>query len=78
MSWHVRQVPIATEALQQIAFLFDHLVGAGKQRWRNGEAERPRGFEIDNQIEFGWLLDRKIAGFRPVQNLVNITGGAPE
>ena len=40
--------------------LFDHLVGAGKQRWRNGEAECFRGLEIDSQIEIGALLHRQI------------------
>jgi len=32
--------------------LFDHLVGAGEQRWRYGEAKRPGGFEIYRQVEF--------------------------
>ena len=40
---HVRFVPIA-----DIAALFDHLVGAGEQRWRNGEAERLGGLEVDH------------------------------
>ena len=34
--------------------LFDHLVGAGKQRGRNSEAERVRGLEVNDQLEF-WL-----------------------
>ena len=41
--------------------LFDHLVGASEQRRWHGEAERPRGLEIDRQLELGRLLDRQFA-----------------
>jgi len=41
--------------------LFDHLVGTGQQRRRDFEAKRFRGFEVDHKLEFGWLLNRKIA-----------------
>ena len=57
---HVRLVPIS-----DIAGLFDHLVGAGKQRRRDCDAERPGGAKIDDQFEFGRLLDRDITGLRP-------------
>jgi len=30
-----------TNAPQQTGTLFDHLVGAGEQRWRNSEAKTP-------------------------------------
>jgi hypothetical protein len=30
MDWHVRFVPLATDAPQQTASLFDYLVGAGE------------------------------------------------
>src|SRR5262249_55758665 len=42
--------------------LFDHLVGAGEQRWRDGQAERLGGDQIDDEIELGRLLDRQVAG----------------
>jgi hypothetical protein len=48
MSVHFRQsrqdskLPLATNAPQQTASLFDHLIGAGKQRRWHGEVERLR------------------------------------
>ena len=44
--------------------LFDHLVGASKQCWRHRKADVSRGLEIDEQREFGRLLDRQISGLR--------------
>ena len=41
-------------------FLFDHLVGAGKQRQRDGEAERLRNLEVDDQLDIRDLLHRKV------------------
>jgi hypothetical protein len=43
------------------AALLDHLVGAAKQRDREGEAERLRSFEIDDHLELAGLVDRKVA-----------------
>jgi hypothetical protein len=34
----------------------DHLVGASEQRWRDGDAERRSGFEVDHQLNFSALL----------------------
>jgi hypothetical protein len=42
-NWIVRFVPIATDAPQQTASLFDHLVGGDQQARRHVEAERPGG-----------------------------------
>ena len=41
--------------------LLDHVLGAGKQRWRHFKAERLGGFEIDEQLDFCGLLDRQIS-----------------
>jgi hypothetical protein len=42
------------------SLLFDHLVGARKQCGRYIEAERLGGFEVDDQLELGGLLDRQV------------------
>jgi hypothetical protein len=52
-----------------VARLFDHLVGAGNQRRRHVEAERLRHDQVNDEVELGRLLDRKIGGLRPPQNL---------
>src|SRR5438876_5298953 len=49
----------------RLAHLFDYFVGNGEQRRRNRQSERPSGGEIDDEFEFGRLLDRDIAGFSP-------------
>jgi hypothetical protein len=51
-----------THAAQQKGLLFDHLVGVGEQAGRNGEAERPRGLELDEEIEFRRLHHREVDG----------------
>src|SRR5262249_39626391 len=53
---------------------FDHLVGAGEQRRRHGEAERIGGREINKEIEFGRLLDRELGWLRSAQNLIDQVG----
>src|SRR5262249_7140467 len=59
--WHGSFVPReATYAPQQTAPLFDHLVGSGDNREWHFETERPRGLEIDDQLDFGELLHRQI------------------
>ena len=49
-------------SLKMPAGSLDGLVGTRKQRLRHGEAEHLGGLQIDDQLEFGRLLDRQIGG----------------
>jgi len=42
-----------------------------QKRRRHVEAERLRHDQVNDEVELGRLLDRKIGGLRPPQNLVN-------
>src|SRR5262245_17273272 len=62
----------------EVTPLFDHLVGQHEEVVWHFDPERPRSGEIDDEVEFGRLLDWEIAGLGPAQNLVHILSGAPE
>ena len=47
--------------------LFDHFVGAGNERGRHAEPERLGGLEMNHEVEFSRLLDRKVTGFSPLR-----------
>src|SRR6516164_8084570 len=57
------------------SFIAGPLIRSPRRRF---EAERLGGPEIDDQLEFSWLLDRNVRWFRPAQNLVDIIGTALE
>jgi hypothetical protein len=63
---------------ERAADSFNDLVGGSEQLRRHVKAKRLRGFEVDNQLELGRLLNRDIARFRPVQNLINIISCTPK
>jgi hypothetical protein len=48
--------------------LFDHLIGAGKQRWRNGQAERLCCLEVDHELEFCGLDHWKVGRLLTLEN----------
>ena len=60
--------------MQQVAPLFDHLVGAEQCRSRYFEAERSGGLKIEDELEFRCLLDRKIGGIGTLENLIHEDG----
>jgi len=62
--------------MQQTAPLLDHLVGAGEERFRDVQAHGLCGLKIDDDLEFGRLLDRDIGWLCPAQDLIYEVGRA--
>ena len=58
--------------------LFDHLIGAGKQRGRHGEVERFGGLEIDCQLEFRGYFDWQLTWLFAAQYSIDIECGTAE
>jgi len=52
--------------------LFDNLVGSQQQCPRNRDPHRLSGFAVYHQLEYGGLLDRKIARPGAGENLVDV------
>src|SRR5262245_30087651 len=66
-----RSVPIATSRITAKSALFDHLVGNGLKRERQGEADGVCGLEVDDELELGRLLDAKVSGFATLETFVS-------
>jgi hypothetical protein len=52
----------------------DDLVAPRQDRRRDLDAEGLGGLEVDDQVERGWLLDRKIDWLIPLEDPVHILG----
>ena len=66
---------MAGTGLTAVSVSFDHLVGAGEDRLRHGEAERLCGLQVDDQLEFRRLLDWQIGRIGAVEDLSDIDAG---
>src|SRR5262245_19126854 len=51
---------------------FDHLGGAGEQRWRHSEVEYPCRRVIDDKLKLCGLHDRQVRGFRTLEDATRI------
>src|ERR1700719_3632185 len=51
--------------------LFDLVISAGEQRRWDSETNRLGGPEVDKKLKFRGLLNRKIGGFCPFEDLVD-------
>jgi hypothetical protein len=64
---------VASAAAWAIPFnSLDHLVGAGEQHWWHFEAKRPRGLEIDHQLELSWCLHRQVSRLLALENAIDV------
>jgi hypothetical protein len=64
--------PIPTKLHRSNLALFDHVVSGSEQSLGDVQSERLSGFEIYHKLEFGWLLNRKIAWLFASQNTIHI------
>ena len=60
------------------SILFDQFVRAGNDARRQLKAECLSGFEVDDHLELGWLLNWKIGRLGTPENLVDVVSGAPK
>ena len=70
-----RRLRMASSATMQ---RHTRLLRTDRQIARYLELERFGGFQVDHQLELRRLLDRQIAGFRALEDLVHVCGGTPE
>ena len=68
-----REVPISDLSMcSNMCDLLDHLIGAGEQRWGNGQPECPGGPEIDYKLELRRLLHWQVAGLLAAEDAIDV------
>src|SRR4051812_38602497 len=55
--------------------LLEELLSLSEDRGRDGQADRPSGRKIDDQLNVGWLLDGQIGRLSPLHDLVDVLHG---
>jgi hypothetical protein len=63
--------------VQQRSSLFEHLVGAHQESFRDGHAKGLGGLEVDHQLELDRGLDGKFAWLRALEDAIGIGRQAP-
>ena len=63
---------------QQHSCSFDHLVGELLKLQRHVEAKRLGRLEVDNDLEFRWMLHRQISGLRAPEQFIGVYSPLPE
>src|SRR6476660_1186895 len=66
------QLGMAAKGNADNASLFDHLVCACEQRWRNCEVQRFRGLKVDHQLVLGRRLHRKVSGLFAFEDAIDV------
>ena len=55
-----------------VAFLFDHFVCPRQHVRRNREADLFSRFQIDDELELGWLFHRQVGWLGPFKDFVYV------
>src|SRR5258708_22748944 len=63
--------------LPACAVLLDHLVGTGEQRVRHSQAERLRGFQVDDQLVLHRRLHWQVGRLLALEDAIDVAGGEP-
>src|SRR5205085_2663959 len=71
----IEVITVPAKSARNFAVLLDHLVGAGEDCWRHGQAERLGGADIDHQLDFGRLLHWQFGRLGTLQDLSGISAG---
>src|SRR5215204_4082617 len=56
----------------------NHFISASKQSWRDRDPTRPRDLEVDDQLDFGRLVDRQISRLFALEYPATVNADLPE